>query len=115
MTRRRFPLSVYVPNLSTEDGRALGMELARLCDIEAKRNPSVRKRCKTCAFRPGNHLANGSSATLMTALKCVMERTVFQCHEIDRPCAGWRLLVSDINLPMPWDFVEGADKPGVAA
>ena len=104
-----------VQNISTEDGRALGKELARICDIEAERSPWARKRCRTCAFRAGNHPANGSPATLMSALKCALERTVFWCHEIDRPCAGWRLMVSDINCPVPWDSVDGTDYPDVPA
>ena len=93
-------------NQATKEGQSLGKEMARLCDIEAKRNPSPRKRCRTCAFRAGEHVANGSPQTLMNAVKCVMERKVFYCHEIDRPCVGWRTLVSDTNIPAPWDFVE---------
>ena len=101
-----------IPNLPTEEGQALGKELARLCDIEAARNPGAPKRCRTCAFRAGDHVANGSPATLMDALKCVMERKPFWCHEIDEPgtdklCAGWRAMVSDTNISVPWDFVGG--------
>ena len=56
------------PNRTTPEGRELGRMLAGFCDQElAGKNDS---RCRTCAFRAGNHLANGSPETLMGALKC---------------------------------------------
>lgn len=99
----------YRQNLATLEGRELGVELARLCDVEAGRQQLKRERCGTCAFRHGDHIANGSLETLMDALKCVMERTIFWCHEVDRPCVGWRLLVSPVNVPMPWTTTGGVD------
>ncbi len=54
------------PNVATEEGRALGRKLARLCDGELK--GKADNRCQTCAFRAGDHIANGSPETLMTAL-----------------------------------------------
>lgn len=80
-------------NLATREGRELGAGLARLCDVEVGRRQMNRERCGTCAFRQGDHIANGSPETLMDAFKCVMERTIFWCHEVNLPCVGWQLLV----------------------
>ena len=77
-----------IPNEATPEGRELGRELARLADVEYART-GRDSRCETCAFRHGEHLANGSVASLMSAVKCVLERTPFYCHETDRPCGGW--------------------------
>lgn len=101
------------PNEATAEGRALGREMARLCDIELTGRPD--NRCQTCAFRAGDHVANGSPETLMSALKCVMERTPFWCHESDKPCAGWLTMrfSEDKVIAAPWDHVPGGDyKPG---
>lgn len=103
-------------NVRTENGIELGKQMARLCDVEEAAHSTKRKRCSTCAFRAGDHIANGSPETLMNALKCVMERKVFWCHVIgkngeQRPCAGWRLMVADTAVQMPWDFVPGQDAP----
>lgn len=98
-----------IPNRVTEEGRDLGRHLARLCDGElaGKRDD----RCRTCAFRSGEHLANGSPETLMTALKCAMEGTPFWCHEHDRACAGWAAVrfPKDGRVQAPWESVEGGD------
>lgn len=97
------------PNLATHEGRELGKELARLCDAELadKRDD----RCGTCALRAGDHLANGSPETLMSALKCAMEGTPFWCHEHDRACAGWAVMrfPRDGKVAAPWGHVAGAD------
>jgi len=77
-----------VPNVATPEGRELGHEMARLADNEYART-GRDSRCETCAFRGGEHLANGSVATLMSAVKCFAEQTPFYCHETDRPCGGW--------------------------
>ena len=97
-------------NVATSEGRELGAHLARLCDREAE-SQGKDSRCHTCAFRAGDHVANGSPETLMTALKCAVEREPFWCHEHDRPCAGWLLLRSgtDSTVALPWDYVGGAD------
>jgi hypothetical protein len=97
------------PNAVTEEGRELGRHMARLCDGEFAGKPDGR--CRTCAFRAGDHLANGSPETLMTALKCALEGEPFWCHEHDRPCAGWRAMRSPKGerLQTPWDFVDGRD------
>lgn len=98
------------PNIATDEGRALGAEMARLCDGEVERQ-GRDGRCGTCAFRAGDHLANGSVETLMSAVKCVAEREPFWCHEHDRPCAGWQLMRfdTDATVTMPWDHVAGVD------
>lgn len=82
-----------VENVATEEGRELGRELARLADNEYART-GRDARCETCAFRHGEHIANGSAATLMSAVKCLLERTPFWCHESDRPCGGWTAAVA---------------------
>ena len=80
--------------------------MARLCDVElaGKRDD----RCATCA---GDHLANGSPETLMTALKCAMEGKPFWCHEHDRVCAGWAAMrfPKDQRVEAPWPFIGGGD------
>lgn len=99
------------PNQRTPEGIALGEQMARLCDIELADKPD--SRCATCALRRGDHLANGSPETLMSATKCILERTPFWCHEEDRPCAGWLAMraPADGVVEMPWDHVGGADEP----
>jgi hypothetical protein len=99
-------------NQRTPEGIALGEQMARLCDVELADKPD--NRCATCAFRRGDHLANGSPETLMIATKCLLERTPFWCHEEeDRPCAGWLAMraPADGAMEMPWDHVGGADEP----
>lgn len=97
-------------NVATPEGRELGSHLARFADIEAKRC-GRDERCATCAFRAGAHLANGSPETLMSALKCAVEREPFWCHEADKPCSGWLLMrpKSGETGQVPWDHVEGHD------
>ena len=103
------------PNKTTPEGRRLGGIIGRLCDKELAGHPD--NRCLTCAFRPGDHLPNGSPETLMTAVKCLAERSPFWCHEADKPCAGWLALrfPKDQTVKMPWDFCEGSDLPDVIA
>ncbi len=102
-----------IPNRPTPEGRELGKHMARLCDQElaGKRDG----RCDTCAFRSGDHVANGSPETLMDALKCSLEGTPFWCHEHDRPCAGWQAMRTHKGeqLQAPWDFCGGVDLPEV--
>ena len=98
-----------IPNRTTPEGRELGQMLGGFCDQElAGKNDS---RCRTCAFRAGNHLANGSPETLMGALKCAMEGTPFWCHEHDRACAGWAAMrtAKGAEIAVPWDHVPGGD------
>ena len=100
-----------IANSATPEGRELGMHLARLCDREAEK-AGRDDRCPTCAFRAGEHLANGSVVTLMSAVKCMAERDPFWCHEHDRPCAGWQLMrfEADATVSMPWDHVPGVEE-----
>ena len=97
------------PNLRTSEGAELGYHMARLCDGEL--SGKCDDRCRTCAFRAGDHLANGSPETLMTALKCAMENTPFWCHEHDRACAGWAAMrtAKGQEIAVPWDAIEGGD------
>jgi len=98
-------------NLPTPEGRELGAEIARFCDQEdaamRARAGTAPERCKTCAFRPGT-IPNSLSATLMDALRCIIEGHPFHCHERphegDRLCAGYLLLRdSETSGTVPWD------------
>ena len=102
-------------NVATPQGSELGDQLARLCDNAEKevrkRHPEIPERCASCAFRQGGHLPNNSPFTLMDALKCLMERVPFECHETNRNgdlCAGFAILT--ITTPdaepieAPWPF-----------
>lgn len=97
-------------NRVTPDGWKLGKRIAGFCDAEATRQ-GRDGRCWTCAFRAGDHLANGSPETLMSAMKAVAERTPFWCHGRDQPCAGWLLMrfETDKAREVPWEHAEGAE------
>jgi|ERR1700677_1995336 len=99
------------PNLPTPEGRALGREMARLCDGEL--DGKCDDRCPACAFRAGSHVANGSPETLISAVKCLLEGEPFWCHEHDRACAGWAAMrfPKDRLLKAPWEHPEGFDAP----
>lgn len=101
-----------VRNAPTPDGYALGGHLARFVTQELQKAlakfPNHVQPCETCAFRRGT-FANGCGVTLMEALKCVMERSPFYCHEKQndgRVCAGWFVLQSGAGAPVkaPWKF-----------
>ena len=110
-------------NFRSPEGAEIGRKMAAWCDAaEPKarlRMPELPPRCNSCAFREGRHLANGSPATQMDALKCVLEGVEFQCHEPGRegaPCSGWGMFMLAADNPedfrdAPWDFIGGADKP----
>ena len=83
------PTNPLVPNTPTDEGRALGREMARLATIERVRNGDCPLPCHDCAFELGT-IPTGCPDTLMDALKCVMEGQTFFCHvNKGRPCAGW--------------------------
>ena len=95
-------------------GYAAGEHLARFCDvkIEKYRNTGVAvpQRCNTCAFRKGTR-PNGCVPTITDALKCVLEKVPFMCHEHrkgDAPpvCAGYMLLTAKKThkTKVPWKF-----------
>ena len=108
-----------VRNRATKEGRKLGHHLARFCDeAEPKarlRFPELPPRCASCAFREGPHLANGSLATTMDALKCWLEVRQFNCHEPMREgtvCSGWAMMMLSKDEPdfikVPWPFSDEA-------
>jgi hypothetical protein len=52
----------------------------------------------------------------MDALKCLIERTPFGCHDVHRPdvpCSGWLMMMAasmdSAAMAAPWDFIGGAD------
>jgi hypothetical protein len=81
--------------------------MARLCDAELSGKPD--NRCSSCAFRAGDHVANGSPETLMTALKCAAEGEVFWCHEHDRACAAWAIMSfpKEARVEVAWEYAGG--------
>lgn len=104
-------LSSKEVNAPSSDGIALGKEVTRFADLELekrKRNfPNHVERCATCAFRKGT-AANGCAATLMDAMKCVIEgRDEFMCHERENhQCVGYAVLKRDDERgpECPWPF-----------
>lgn len=94
-------------NEATPEGFELGYYMARFVDQEEAKEPLANgyARCATCAFRQGT-FPNGSPQTLMDAAKCVMEGVPFDCHEDEKPCAGWALLrrASESTSTVPWPF-----------
>lgn len=97
-----------VRNIPTPEGRALGQELARLCENELATTGEPDTRCKSCAFRPGT-FPNGCVPTVMDAIKCVIEAKPFLCHEVRGEvhlCGGFGMMMSadSKTATAPWDF-----------
>lgn len=96
-------------NLPTPEGEELGVEIARMTDAEFAKpeNADMPKRCRTCAFSAGT-VPNRCAGTVMDALKALMEKTEFQCHETPGICAGYAVSakaaanVPIIPAPWPW-------------
>lgn len=106
----------------TPEGIALGIEMARLCDVaeaeQRARFPKQKPRCESCAFRAGT-LPNGDPVTLMDATKCVIEKVPFMCHQYFNAdgsprdlCAGFMILMASgldmeprrAKTTVPWEF-----------
>ena len=102
------------------EGRAMGAQMVRMTEpwiAELARNGEPDERCKSCAFRAGT-VPNGCLQTQMDALKAVVERVPFLCHQHGRqrmPCHGWFAAqvairqTEAVKGPMPitkapWDF-----------
>ena len=107
-------------NLRTEAAAELGRGMARFCDdaepAARLKLPELPPRCNSCAFRAGEHLANGSLYTQMDALKCVLEGVEFFCHEPARAgalCSGWAMMMLSKDSAdfkgTPWNFSGGTD------
>lgn len=107
-------------NRVTPEGRALGEQMARLTEksiaqLAAEGEPD--ERCKSCAFRAGT-VPNGCPQTQLDALKAVLEKVPFMCHQSDRkgwPCHGWyaasvalgraeKARGEPLNAKCPWEF-----------
>lgn len=93
-------------------GEQLGAMLSRFVDAEMDGPRILRPRCHDCAFLRGTE-PNKIAGTLMTALKCVIEKEPFYCHaergvSSGHLCAGWEALI-DAKGPCgraPWEFLE---------
>jgi hypothetical protein len=111
-----------IRNTRSPEGAELGDKMAKWCDdAEPKarlRMPELPPRCNSCAFRAGPHLANGSAATQMDVMKCVIEGHEFYCHEPARDghlCSGWAMMMlakdgADDFGTVPWDFISGVER-----
>lgn len=99
-------------NDPSPEGAELGGLLARWVDAEMDGPRILRPRCHDCAFLRGTE-PNQIAGTLMTALKCVIEKEPFYCHSErgvsnGKLCAGWQALIDAKAAPgrAPWDFLE---------
>lgn len=76
------------------EGRALGERLVRITEPWIKHladEGEPDERCRSCAFTAGT-VPNGCIQTQMDALKAVVEKIPFNCHQADRKghvCHGW--------------------------
>lgn len=104
-----------VRNRAEPAGRELGKQLAQWCDeaepLARLAVPDLPPRCNSCAFREGPHVANGSVATTMDVLKCLIEVVPFLCHQPDRVgcmCSGWVMMTlahgDGVKREVAWPF-----------
>src|SRR5690348_7475831 len=102
-----------IRNRPSPEGASLGEHLANMTDaaerVLRQTQPAHPERCGTCAFRRGT-VPNQCAATVMDALKCVMEKVPFHCHEHEgeKPCMGFVIASSPLKdspaIVLPWDF-----------
>lgn len=111
------------PNRVSKEGIAMGVEMARLCDVEVPKLIAMGEweedeRCASCAFRAGT-VPNGCSQTQMDVLKCVMEKQAFFCHATPvqgtKVCAGWFASMQAVKnsppMECPWPMSPVEDTP----
>lgn len=95
-------------NRPTPEGRECGAQLSELFDDADQTRTVMRQRCTTCAFRLGT-IPNGCEATVMDALKCVVEGLQFNCHEQQgKACAGWLTMRLKEPKTVPWPYSNDA-------
>lgn len=90
-----------------------GAHMARLAETAVAQVAAMGEpdeRCSTCAFREGT-IPNQCADTISDAMKCVVEREPFYCHDKSRPravCHGWYTAVvvtKDVpKVTAPWPF-----------
>jgi hypothetical protein len=105
------------------EGRAIGLVMARLADIECaalEKDGEPDDRCTSCAFRAGT-VPNGCFQTQSDVVKAVAENKLFMCHSFKdangnprHVCHGWFAVrrVADrmekatgTRMPAaPWEF-----------
>jgi hypothetical protein len=96
----------------------VGRHVARMAESAVSRVAAMGdpdERCATCAFRLGT-VPNQCGDTLSDALKCVVEKEPFYCHDKKRkgfPCHGWfAAAVITKDMPAgkaPWPFSHEED------
>lgn len=103
-------------NRVSPEGKAIGEQMARLCDRQVQKliaqgEWSKDERCASCAFRCGT-VPNGCLQTQADAFKTVMEHEPFYCHAVkqigEKVCAGWFASVQDVKhsttIICPWPY-----------
>lgn len=81
-----------IPNPSSPEGAELGAGLAGFYEEARSRHSEAPPLCGDCAFRRGSE-PNQKAATLMDAMKCLIEGVPFLCHHGEgRLCEGFALL-----------------------
>lgn len=103
-----------VPNRPSPEGERIGANLARLTEnglaILRRRFPKHAEPCQSCAFRRGT-VPNRCLPTVSDALKCVIEKRDFMCHQ-SKDCRGIctgyliAMSVTENHPPInaPWQF-----------
>lgn len=105
-----------------EESIEAGKHVARLAENAVSRVAAMGdpdERCHTCAFRLGTP-ANQCADTLADAMKCIIEKTPFYCHDkkrVGHVCHGWfaaAVVTKDMpagKAPFPFSHEENKESP----